>query len=584
MDSCAPAITARTFLVSGPIEATWPQGERCVFLGSWCLRYSRKSVWSKLEYEILPYHWDDRRALAADFVRIETLYELLLPELASELNRLHAVSYTVKYWRIVVGWWLYYFTQIFFDRWQVVVAAGSTYEGAILMRLPTVNQYPASNDMVSFIRDALDDAWNERLIADICNSYTDIEVLVVQGQECIDAALTDRGVESVEHAAISKRTGFAGRFSLHTSFLPRWQRAKLDLLLGQFPSRRPAAAVPMTEADPAWRTWSLRCTVDDEFTRALVEAIPRYLPSCYLEGYAEAAQRASSAFTARHQDVILTENAFATEEIWKMWAAAQCDAGAKLVVAQHGGHYGAGAWSASQHHEISVSDRYLSWGWSDQREPKVTPAPAIRLIGARPRKRRQNGRCLQVVTTVPRQSYWMFSAPVGPQLEKYLGDQFAFASALSADVRRDLLVRLDRNDYGWDQAERWHDADPEICLDAGEKPFHELLDHTRLYVATYNATTFLESFTQGVPTVMFWNPEFWELTESAKPFFDLLREAGVLFDDPVTCASHVNSIWEDVPAWWASSDVQSAVNEFCTQYAFVGRRPLRDLKAALTQW
>ena len=41
---------------------------------------------------------------------------------------------------------------------------------------------------------------------------------------------------------------------------------------------------------------------------------------------------------------------------------------------------------------------------------------------------------------------------------------------------------------------------------------------------------------------MFWNPEFWERSESAKPFFDLLREAGVLFDDPVTCASHVNSI------------------------------------------
>ena len=113
-------------------------------------------------------------------------------------------------------------------------------------------------------------------------------------------------------------------------------------------------------------------------------------------------------------------------------------------------------------------------------------------MGGRPRKRRQNGRCLQVVTTVPRQSYWMFSAPVGPQLDKYLGDQFEFAAELSSAVRHELLVRLDRNDYGWDQAERWHDADPAICVDPGARPLHELLDHTRLYVATYNATTFLE--------------------------------------------------------------------------------------------
>ncbi len=584
MEPCDPAATARTFLVSSPIEATWPQGVPCVFLGSWCLRYSRKSVWSKLEYEILPYHWDDRRALAGDFLRIEMLYELLLPELANELNRLHSVSYTVNYWRMVVGWWLFYFIQVFFDRWQVVVAADSLLESATLMRMPRVKQYPASNDMATFIRDIKDDPWNERLMADICESYTEIQVIVVENGERIDGALNAAVVEAPDQVTTPKRTGVTGRISLHTSFLPRLERAKLDLLLGQFPSRRPVAAAPMSEPDPAWRTWTLRCSVDDQFTRALVEAIPNYLPSCYLEGYAHAAQLASSTFTVRRQEVIITENDFATDEIWKMWAAAQCDAGAKLVVAQHGGHYGTGAWSASQSHEVSISDRYLSWGWSDQREPKVWPAPAIRLIGAHPRTQRHNGRCLQVVTTVPRQSYWLFSAPVGPQWERYLEDQFAFAAALSADVRRELLVRLNRNDNGWDQAERWHDADPDICVEAGERPLQEVLEDTCLYVATYNATTFLESFTQGIPTVMFWNPEYWELSELAKPFFDSLREARVLFDDPLTCASHVNSIWGNVPQWWDSPEVRDAVEIFIEQYAFVGRRPLRDLKLALTRW
>jgi putative transferase (TIGR04331 family) len=83
---------------------------------------------------------------------------------------------------------------------------------------------------------------------------------------------------------------------------------------------------------------------------------------------------------------------------------------------------------------------------------------------------------------------------------------------------------------------------------------------------------------------MFWNPEYWELSESAKPFFELLREARVFFEAPATCAAHVNEIWENVPEWWASSDVQEAVQIFRTQYAFVGPRPLRDLKRALTAW
>ncbi len=178
----------------------------------------------------------------------------------------------------------------------------------------------------------------------------------------------------------------------------------------------------------------------------------------------------------------------------------------------------------------------------------------------------------------------MFSVPVGPQGQRYLDDQFTFAAALSLEVRADLIVRLYSSDYGWDQEQRWKEIEPDIATDSGDSDLEILLNQTRLYVATYNATTFLESFTQGIPTVMFWNPEFWELSESAQPYFDALRQARVLFDDPVTCATHLNSIWADVPLWWASSDVQRAVTEFRAHYAYVGPRPLRELKNALTSW
>jgi putative transferase (TIGR04331 family) len=83
---------------------------------------------------------------------------------------------------------------------------------------------------------------------------------------------------------------------------------------------------------------------------------------------------------------------------------------------------------------------------------------------------------------------------------------------------------------------------------------------------------------------MFWNPEFWELSDAAIPYFEALRQASVLFDDPVTCAAHVNSVWGDVPTWWESEGVQSAVRTFKDQFAYTGQRPLRELKAALTQW
>jgi len=233
---------------------------------------------------------------------------------------------------------------------------------------------------------------------------------------------------------------------------------------------------------------------------------------------------------------------------------------------------------------IAMSDRYLSWGWSDADQPSVCPGPATRLIGMKKRPSKSDGICLQVTTSVHRYHGLMLSMPLGPEMKHYLDDQLEFAASLSTPVRTELIVRLPPQDFGWDLMARWDDADPEITTDNGRLNFDDLLKRTRLYVATYNATTFLESFTQGIPTVMFWNPKQWELADAAKPYFELLRQASILFDDPVSCAQHINAIWEDVPGWWSTPQVSEAVRIFCTQYAYVGRRPLRELRTALSDW
>ena len=49
------------FLVTTAIEKTWPKdpSSRVLFLGEWCRLYSQKEHWSKMNAEVLPYHWDE---------------------------------------------------------------------------------------------------------------------------------------------------------------------------------------------------------------------------------------------------------------------------------------------------------------------------------------------------------------------------------------------------------------------------------------------------------------------------------------------------------------------------------------------
>lgn len=118
---------------------------------------------------------------------------------------------------------------------------------------------------------------------------------------------------------------------------------------------------------------------------------------------------------------------------------------------------------------------------------------------------------------------------------------------------------------------------------------HELLvlnDMEDFNISTYNATTFLESFTMNVPTVIFWNPNHWELRDSAIPYFEDLMRVSIFHVTPESAARHVGSIWEDVEAWWMSPDVRAALDRFTRRYCdlppdLLGRieRSLRDLIA-----
>ena len=338
---------------------------------------------------------------------------------------------------------------------------------------------------------------------------------------------------------------------------------------------------PATPPDTRLRQWALASNSTDLFVTALGQSVAAYLPTCFLEGYERNVGIAQRFGFSLQPEVIMTANSFSSDDLWKLWAGNQVEQGARLVVSQHGGHYGIGAWSSSLKHEVAISDRYLSWGWSDSRELKIYPAPATKLIGLRRGRSSADGRCLQVLNSIPRQSSHLITGPVGPQFADYLADQQRFVSALSAEVRESLTIRLSPYDYGWDVSERWSSTHPEITVEPGRQAMSGLLKDVRLFVGTYNATSFLESISLGIPTVTFWDPEFWEVSDDARPFLLRLRQAKVLFEDPRACAEHVNEIWGNVPKWWGSKNVQAAVSTFSHRYAYVGSEPIAELAEAL---
>ena len=140
--------------------------------------------------------------------------------------------------------------------------------------------------------------------------------------------------------------------------------------------------------------------------------------------------------------------------------------------------------------------------------------------------------------------------------------------ALPEHIRSALLVRLYREDYGWDQVKRWQDRCPDVLLDDAQGPstMVDLLPQARVMIATYNSTTFLESFAMDVPTIIFWNPSHWELRETATPVYESLVEAEILHYSPTSAANKLSNIWNDVDSWWSSEPITIVRKGFCNSY------------------
>ena len=572
------------FLITTADERFWRTDGKVLFLGEWCRLFSQKSRWEKLSYEVLPYHWDDRKKLYQDYLYLDKLYEQMLLHLSGRLNRIHNVDHTGRYWRIIIGPWLYYFIQIFYDRYQSILTAEESGKVTNTLIGKYVRGEWLPQDYPEFQKWYANDDYNHYLYSRIIE-YTNrmpLDILEVppspppppqsvggqalpQGERISLKKLLERSIKLYEKFI----PDCFNRITLISSYLNIRDLIKLQLSLKQFPYLFPQKVVsPESNID-----WDLREKLSyessgGEFEKLLKEMIKEQIPSIYLEGYAQTNQVSQDAYP-RQPRAIFTANAYHANEAFKFWAAYHVDRGVKLAVAQHGGHYGTGLWSATENHEIQISDRFYTWGWKKEAYENTKPLSAAQLNkikrNAHPKK---DGRLLMVLSPMPRYSYYMCSTHVASSgTLAYFNDQYRFVRTLSKGSRELLLVRLYRDDYGWSEMERWACESPETECYLGNRSMLEQLNESRLFIGTYNATTYLETFVANFPTVLFWNPDHWELRPSAQPYFDELRRVSILHDTPESAARRVNEICDDPVSWWQQSEIQEAKDQFCHQFA-----------------
>lgn len=583
------------FLSTTAIEDFWDKSQKILFLGEWCRLYSRKSEWENLDNEVLPYHWDDRKKLYQDYLYVNDLYEKVLVQLSTYLNDIHGVSYSNRYWRIILGPWLHWFIGALYDRFESIRIAelSAKVTDTYITKFSFGIRTP--NDFVQFISMSLNDEYNYFLFSKI------IEFTGRLPYRIVDARNIDKKQNSTHQTNLNRekklsRVFIKNALQLWDRLIPSrfnkvvfvasyfyfFNQIKLQLKLGQFPySGLQVTSLPEFDFDPAIRRKIfLRCETD-AFEKLLSHLLPEQIPKCYLEGYRSTTVRALVTYPKKPK-VIFTANAYWSNELFKFWAAHWSHQGSKYALAQHGGTVGSALWSFIEEHECKTADVFYTWGWVNKQNKNIKPMPAVKLIDVEKIKFCKRGKVLLATLAVPRYSYHMYSIPVASSGNiSFMNNQLEFIHYLLSDVRKILNIRLYSEDYGYCQKNRFKNHFPDIQCYQGSKSFYQQLLESRLFIGTYNSTTYLETFAANFPTVLFWNPQHWELRPSAKPYFDKLRRVGILHDTPESAAAKVNEIYKDPYAWWNQAEIQEAKDEFCRQFARTSENWLKEWKIEL---
>ena len=304
------------FLATTADQRFWKKDERILFLGEWCKLFNQKSIWTQLEHEVLPYHWQSREKYFQDNIYLNQLYESWLPIVAENLNTVHKENHSCQYWRIVIGVWLSYFIQIFYERYRSIRHVVDSQQ-ATLTWVPHIKETNFTpKDTLTFSTWQLQDNYNlylySWLIKKISNIPVEVKSHLLQIEQVsspydslADLKQAKTGLKRKIKWKIKNMLGIYSRLLpksyqdivLVSLYARKQDLIKLQLALGQFPDLH-APYVKMSEVDvnPGLRSKLIFPKGNDEFTSLLSQLIANQIPKSYLENYQELNKKSKKAF------------------------------------------------------------------------------------------------------------------------------------------------------------------------------------------------------------------------------------------------------------------------------------------------
>ena len=581
----------RTLVISS-IQDLWPTNAPILFLDESCLKYGSRHVWEKLDFEVVKLIVGNQKTNDADYEVFSKLYESIFPDLVSFLGSYHNVTYSDRYWRIVIDHWLLRvidLIQLRYNRVEKALANKSVNEVIVASRRVIEQPASTSSDFYHATYDGSFSALvNGEVVRILALKFAGVQVkeqsLKIDSFAEIESVVASRSkirivLESIAASLSRIVSRDTDAFFLNT-YLPRFKEFLLQISFSQAPAIYKVPTWKPNLSDLKTRNLYLgsiqSSTALENCVRSL---ILRLIPRCYLEDYQTINHLADEIHWPKNPKFICTASDFDSNDFFKIWSAKKVERGTPYYVIQHGNNFESSRYTIAP--EIEYSDRYITWGWNHK--ANCAPGFVVRGTVRRSDKYKKSGTLLIMAAFLKSET----GAETKVEWNSLqISEQKKFLKLLNSEVQEKIVFRILKHDLRLPETlKSWKDffagAKIDFSIESSDRSLRKSLMRSRVAVFAYYSTGFLETLATERPAICFWQNELNGFENAVIEDFRLLERVGLIHFTPESAASHLNRHWDDILLWWNEPEVERVRRDFANKYARYSNNPIRDLKKLL---
>ena len=564
----------KKILVTAPIKINNKKIKKSIILlTTFVKNFDVNSYYQNQKILYSNYHWNSQKKFTRDKNYILRIYELYLKRITLKLNKVHNTNYSVDYWRIIVGPWLFDFITIIFDRSEILNFLKKKYK-IIEVRSAIFNKKDKIFKDYQEFTNCLSRNYNEFnniIFSELIKYHSKIPIKKFNFSR-INKDKLNKKILFIFFKTILKIYNFIFKFFVKSndifiinSYFERIFNFKLQIRLGQLPIFW--EKISLNEQKINWKLRKLfNVKDDDKFFTMLNYFISNFIPVIYLEGYKEAVKLIDNLSWQKKPKAIISANSYFLDDIFKIWAAEKKLKGSNLISIQHGGNLFSSKVNGNEIHLKKISDYILTWGQGDTKNKSIIPYFNIKSNNKKINYSKF-GNLLIFDYIMPPYIEYLQTTYNGPQNISFLDKKITFLKHLKKNIISKTLIRNINlfNDTVLFERELYSIVN--INVNYSYNSFYKEIERSRICVCNSNQTVFLETLNLNFPTIVCFDTKFDALRKTAIPYYNILKDSKIFFENSAEAAKHINNIWDHVDDWWKNKKVQNAVSLFCDKFS-----------------